>query len=51
MSKTMAKWPTRKIHEPQMAMVGKRGTTTSSLHEAKFERTVYGKDKGNNFRG
>ena len=34
MSKTTAKRPTAKIHEPQTAVVGKRSTTTSTPSEA-----------------
>ena len=34
MSKTTAKRPTAAIHEPQMALVGKKSTTTSTPSEA-----------------
>ena len=57
MSKTTAQRPTAKIHEPQMAVVGKRCTTTSTPSQAgvctkqKLNETVYGKDKGNSSWG
>ena len=56
MAKTTAIQPMAKIHEPQTAVVGKRNTATSTPSEArvctkqKFERKVYGKDKGNSSR-
>ena len=54
MSKNTAIRPMAKIHEPQTTVVGKKNTATptpSEAHEPKFERTVYGKDKGNSSRG
>ena len=57
MSKTTVKRPMAKIHEPQMAVVGKRSTTTSMPFEAgvrtkqNWNRQSTAKNKGNGSRG